>query len=356
MNCMSEYSPFLKLKRGELSALRYLSFEDRRKIIPLLEPQRNDKYTDEKLVKTIDRGIKYFKKYIEHNFFYIDNYEIPDELKLNNKDSYYYLLDIFSDYDMIPVIGLDRSKSHNDAGLKYANYNTGKIAFRITQEYINSFLAYAEDFDSMINKLDSKVSCTVLIDCRYVDDKAIEIIEKNIVDMLEKIRKNKKINKFVIFGSSIPEIISEKVKANTNAYIYRSEVDLFNKIKYIYSNENILFGDYTVLSPDFPEIKNLPPELYINVMTSKIIYSQLDSHYFTRGKKIKQHGFEQYIEQAKDIIKQPFYRGNNNSWGDNFLYEKVNYGGKNITPSSIIGPTVNAHMKFMIDEVTKGSL
>ena len=84
---MNEYTPFLKLKRGELTALKNLLPEDRNKITPLLELPRDEKYTEEKLVNKITQSIKYMEKYIESNFsFYIDNYEVPDEIKLNNKD------------------------------------------------------------------------------------------------------------------------------------------------------------------------------------------------------------------------------------------------------------------------------
>ena len=84
MISMNEYSPFLKLKNGELSALSNLTPEDRKYIFPLLEIPRDDKCTTEEcLISKIDRNVKKIKKGIKDNFtFYIDNYEVPDNINI----------------------------------------------------------------------------------------------------------------------------------------------------------------------------------------------------------------------------------------------------------------------------------
>ena len=347
---MKEYSPFLKIKQGEISALINLSPHDRKSIIPLLEPPRDDTYTEEDLIRKIDRNAKrIIKKILPPFLFYLDNYEIPDELQIHGEDTYLYLIDAFKEFEIIPVIGFDRSKSHNQIGINYANKKSKKIAFRITSDYFDSFLAYEKDLERIISALNPDVLCTVLLDCNYIDDHNAANIEKNTIKILKNIIELKLFTKIVISGSSIPASIGDKVKTNTEKLIPRNEVNLFRKTIIKYPDVLLIFGDYTVISPGYSEI-NVEPELIQNVMTSKIIYSLLDSHFICRGGTIKAYGFEQYFSHAERIIGESFFRGSGFSWGDNYLYEKAIHGGKNITPSTIIGPEVNAHIKLMINE------
>ena len=354
---MNEYSPFLKLKNGELNALSKLSPEDRQFIIPLLELPRDDKCTtEEHLINKIDRNAKKIKKGIKCNFtFYIDNYEIPDEIKINGVDNYQYLINSFFDFDIIPVVGFDRVSTHNDIAINYANKKSKKIALRITQDYFENFLAYKNDLQLIFNKINSDVFHILLLDCNYIENNLIDSYKISVINILENIIKSNIFSKIVIAGSSIPALIGNIVKVNTNALINRNEVSLFKAIKAKYNNENIIFGDYTIVSPEYSEL-NIKEEYLPNLMTPKIIYTLIDSQYFTRGRGLKEYGFSQYFKQANDIIKKQFFRGKNFSWGDNFLYEKAINKGTNITPSSIIGPTVNAHLKYMIEEINKGTI
>jgi len=352
---MMKYSPFLKLKIGELSALINLSSEDRKNIVPLLELPRDDNYTVERLVTRIDSSVKKIKNRIETDFsFYIDNYEIPDTYKLKGNDSYNYLINSFSAYDIIPVIGFDRAESHNKIGIDFANKKAKKIAIRITRDYFENFLAYKEDLNSMFTSIESDVFCILLLDCNYIENIVVDKCKVNIIRLLENILKDQLFSEIVISGSSIPSKISDIVQKDTDKFINRNEVYLYKETIKYFSKTIFTFGDYTVVSPGYSEI-NIDPKAMLNVITPKIIYSLLDSHYISRGQRIKSHGIEQYITQAKNLIKKPFFR-KNNSWGDIFLFDKATKKGTNITPSSIIGPTVNAHIEFMIEKILSGSI
>jgi hypothetical protein len=353
---MNEYSPFLKLKQGEITALINLLPLDRKIIIPLLELPRDDKNTIDKLISKIDKSAKSMKKNLESNFsFYIDNYEVPDDFKIYGSDNYLYLLNSFEDFDIIPVIGFDRTKTHNSIGIKYANTRSKKVALRLTYDYFDTFLAYDEDLKTMLNKLDSDVSCIILLDCNYIDDSNIEIFGKNLLVVLTNIIESNKFAKIIISGSSIPTPIGDKVKTNTNVEIKRNEIILFKEIIKKFPGMPLILGDYTVISPGYSEI-SVAPTLIQKVTTTKIIYSFLDSHYINRGQAIDPYGLEQYFSQAEKIIKKSFFRGRDFSWGDSYLFDRAKYKTTKITPSSIIRPEVTSHIKFMISEILKGSI
>ena len=328
----------------------------RKKIVPLLELPRDDSYTESKLVKKIDKSVKKMKSSIELSFtFYIDNYEVPDELTIHDTDNYLYLIEAFKDFDIIPIVGFDRTETHNLIGINYANNDSEKVALRITHDYFDSFMAYEKDLESILNNLESNVSCTLLLDCNYIDDSNIDNMRNKLLRIMENLIGIERFKKIVITGSSIPASIATKVKTNTNVHIIRNEVTLFKRINSIYPRELLVFSDYTVISPGYSEI-NVEPELIQNVMTPRIIYSLIDSHYISRGRAIKQYKLDQYFKQAEDLINESFFRGKEYSWGDNYLFEKATYKGTNITPSTIIGPVVNAHITLMINEILKGSI
>jgi hypothetical protein len=352
---MSEYSPFLKFKIGELSALINLSFEDRKSIFPLLELPRDDKYTEEKLISRINNSADKMKKKIEKDFsFYIDNFEIPDKIKIQGKDNYLYLINSFKEFNIIPVVGFDRTETHNKIGYDLANNKTKTIALRITQDYFENILAYKDELDAMVANINQDVSFILILDCNYIENAVVDKCKLNIIRLLDNILNDNLFSKIIISGSSISTPISEIVQKNTEKFINRNEVFLFKEIVKYFPKTAFIFGDYTVVSPGYSEI-NIEPRAMLNVITPKIIYSLLDSHFISRGQRIKSHGIEQYITQAKNIIKKTFFR-KNFSWGDDFLFTKATSKGTNITPSSIIGPTVNAHIKYMISEISKGTI
>jgi hypothetical protein len=353
---MMEYSPFLKFKNGELSALFNMHYEDKKTIVPLMELPRDDNYTIDKIINRIDNSVKKMKKKIEYDFsFYIDNYEIPDIFKIKSNDNYLYLINSFSDFDIIPVIGFDREDSHNNIGIEFANKKARKIAIRVTQDYFENILAYKEDLKLLFTNVEKDVFRILLLDCNYIEDIVVDKCKVNIIRLLENILKDNYFSKIVISGSSIPVKISDVVQKNTDKTIIRNEVYLYKEVIKYFPKTAFVFGDYTIVSPGYSEI-SIKPEAILSVITPKIIYSLIDSHFISRGQRIKSHGIEQYFTQARTIIKKPFFRGKDYSWGDNYLFEKATYKGKNITPSAIIGPTVNAHIKFMINEIRSGSI
>ena len=354
---MNGYSPFLKFKNGELTALFNLSPNDIDIITPLLEIPRDDSYTNISLITRIDNCAKKMKKKMLPSFsFYIDNLEVPDSIKIFGDDNYNYLLNSFRNFDIIPVVGFDRVETHNNIGISFANNKSKKIAIRITQDYFENFLAYKNDLDIILENLNLNVLKIIILDCNYIeDDKMMEKCKNGIIRIIEYINKKNIFSKIIISGSSIPSPISDKVKTGTYVILKRNEIQLYKELTSLLKKSKFTFGDYTVVSPGYAEI-NIEKKAMLNVITPKIIYSILELHYVIRGYKIKTHKLSQYFTQAETIIKERFFRGKDNSWGDKFLFEKATYKGTNIVPSSIIGPTVNAHIKFMIEEIKKGSI
>ncbi len=85
-------------------------------------------------------------------------------------------------------------------------------------------------------------------------------------------------------------------------------------------------------------------------MAPKVIYSYDDVHFVARGGALRTHarGNLQYNDIARDLCSQPFYRGPAYSFGDKFLDDKANGLGNKVMPSTILKPTINAHITYMV--------
>ncbi|MCY1560405.1 hypothetical protein D9M68_975360 [compost metagenome] len=68
-----------------------------------------------------------------------------------------------------------------------------------------------------------------------------------------------------------------------------------------------------------------------------------------RGGSLKSHprGFKQYNDIARDIVAKSFFR-RGFSAGDLFLVDKAAGIGSTVMPGSILKPTINLHIAFML--------
>lgn len=110
-----------------------------------------------------------------------------------------------------------------------------------------------------------------------------------------------------------------------------------------------MFGDYGCVSPEYSDIELFDEDMQ-NVTTAKIIYPYHDRLFIKRGGRVKSDK-HQYNEFAEYIVtRSGFYRGQEYSAGDLYLFQKANYEGKSVTAASIVKPLVNLHLSYMILE------
>src|ERR1035438_8183851 len=110
------YIPFLKAKRGELTAMGELAPEVKQAICPFFDfPRKKPDYKADTYDATT-RGIaKSLKKHWGDNAeFYFDDLDANQNLTVKGEHQYIYVLKALQGLQVIPVVALDRIK-HNDA-------------------------------------------------------------------------------------------------------------------------------------------------------------------------------------------------------------------------------------------------
>ena len=352
---MNNYVPFLKFKSNEIGALATLAPDLQAKTFPFLDLPKKEGMNEGAFLQLVAKTERAYKTHLKSfPAFFLDNFDIDDTIKVGGQENYSAVIDKFGVYQkFIPVIGLDRPEARNELIFQAkadGRISSQNIAIRLQYEDFQSFGAIEEDlknlqirggglFDYWTMVLDNRV-------CINIDtDQRSNLIKRFLQHATAKL----KIHAVILAGSSFPASISEVMKVNSEINHPRQELSVYRSVFQAALHPSVHLGDYTIVSPLYSDA-TIPAEAMQNVIAAKTIYTHGDVHYVARGGALKTHssGRLQYNDIAAKIIAQPFYRGANYSHGDNFLHQKAQMQGSGVTPGSILKPTINAHITYML--------
>jgi len=346
---MITYVPFLKFKGGEVNAIGSMDPAALAHIAPFFDMPKKKDLTAAEFKETVKRMAGAITRHMGGlTELYFDNYDISDNLLIGAEQNYAYLLRKLGNNPIIPVLGIDRTKARIDAVAKLKDDGVIKsawVALRITEDDFESYAAVQDELDEVGPVLTRFNAVDLVFDLRIFKGNP-EKTGKAIVAFSEKFCAEYDVRRVIVTGSSIPASISDVLKVKSECSIDRAELAVFDRVRSKHAHATLVFGDYTVISPDYSDV-DLPPEIMQNVTTSKFIYTLKGRHFFIRGERVRGN-YEQYFELAKRLCAKAFYRGPAFSWGDNYLNEKSQGLGSNCGPSTVVKPTVNAHIAYMI--------
>jgi len=355
---MNNYVPFLKIKPNEIGALSELALEIKPSVTPFFDFPRKKDMTPESFQTMVVKGGRSMGRHLkDFDTFFIDNFDIDDDIKVSGLDNYQFIIDACSDLNFIPVVGLDRTPQRNEC--VFTSRASGKIQsnlialrlqsedfedFDLVQDAIGELIIRAEGlFEGWILVLDNRLCLTTNVTQR----------SDQIIQFLNDINAVFEFDRIIVTGSSIPASIGEIAETESESVQLRNELLIFRVVAAGVEPGLVTLGDYTIISPLYSDL-TIPPEAMRNVTAAKITYSHADTHIILRGGALKTHarGNLQYNDLALDLIGKAIYRGHPYSTGDFFLHEKANFIGKGVTQSSILKPTINAHMTYMSRDFT----
>ena len=356
---MTNYVPFLKTKTNEFSAIKNLDDDIAMNITPFFDINRKEnknetdgkpiiqnggsqKYTEneykdkiEKLVRKCELNLK--KVYT----FYLDDHDVDDELYINGAQSYGFVIERFSSFNFIPIIGINRDNCRNSIVFeKNQLIKSSIVAIRLEFEDIQTGILEIKQLVKLATHYFSQIE--LIIDMRIMPQ---DIDIKEVFTVISKFLSKPiyTFSKIIISGSSITKAPGEIIDTKTIKDIPRKELELFSLLNSYFTD--LTYGDYTIISPCYSEL-NIDPRLLPGITAAKVIYSYGNYHHFCRGEILETGGSSQYNKFCKHIFESDFYRGKDYSFGDNFIYNAI---GKTdgISPGSILNPTINAHISYM---------
>lgn len=352
------YVPFLKFKVNEVAGLSALSAELQKKLTPFFDFARKDGMTREEFKKNVEACYKKAEKYLKvFPYIFVDSFDIPDSIAEPKSPNCQIIIDEFSEIKYVPVLGLDRAINHNRAifDAKAANeIISNKVAIRFQAEEFSSFDLIKEELLDLVAEGSKVFSDWVFIfDCRVCLESNRMKLATEIANFVSAAHEAMEVQQYIIVGSSIPASITDIAKPSDESILTRAELDIFHATQSKVKGIPLSLGDYTIVSPLYSDL-TLPPELLLSVTAPKVFYAFENYHYIARGGRIKTGGYGQYDVICEQIVTKKFYRQAPYSWGDNFIQERANgVGGKNVTPSTILKPTICAHIEYMAKNYPK---
>lgn len=353
---MTNYIPFLKSKSNEIIALSELESEVLNQITPFFDyPRRNDEEDEEKFEKTVGKLLRCFKRHLSSlSEMYFDCYDLNDDLYITGKHVYHYLLEELQELPIIPVVSIDRSKDHQEAVLHLkssGNIISNCVAFRVTSEDFQSYEAVSDDIqEELSDVLNAFEFVDLIFDCRVCVNSDINKISSDICKFSQKFSSDFNVRRFVVTGSSIPASVADVLESNSEKYVERQELNIYSSVCENSGEHDFILGDYTIISPNYSEFE-VPANQMQNRTTAKLIYSFDNQHYFIRGGSLRTKGLAQYFDLAATLCGKDFFRTRTYSEGDKYFEEKSQKIGSNCMPGTIVKPSVNAHVTYVVREL-----
>lgn len=340
------YVPCIKGKQNEIRALKALSGEAISNIKPLVDICRGENESETEIKKKVSLAVKYMNAARkEHQFpFYLDVFDLPS-IFFNNGDYVSdYILSEFYPLGATPVVGLDRETEHTQAVSKYIAQTENKlIAVRLLSEDISSFAITKLELANLLDDIEDECEIDLILDFRVINAGNIQLYISNTVKFLSRVGELDNINNIILTGSSIPAIVTDLVSTGDSEYIERLERHLWSEVNKKVELP-IIYGDYTVVSPEYSE-SNIQVELMRTVQTPRIMYTQDEHLFISRGKSLKTHGDKQYFSLANDVINCGYFR-TNNSAGEKYISDVASRTqGKCGNASKWIEVTVHCHIE-----------
>lgn len=244
--------------------------------------------------------------YAKYKFpFYIDVYDIPSEIEINGNHVYDFVLEQFSGFNIVPVIGLDRDPNHLTA-LKKHFPNPDYVAIRLVDDDLLNFSLTKIELQKIFSQFNADTYFDVILDNRLIHNKDPAVLALNCSKFLNRIDELIEVFDVIVTSSSIPKSLTELVAPQTNTWFSRLEWSLWANMSYS-CKKNVIYGDYTVVSPEYSDA-NIPPEYMRSRQTPRIIYTELDKGFVTRGGGLKTHGDKQYHDMAAEVVSSGIFR------------------------------------------------
>lgn len=355
---MINYIPFVKFKQNEIQAIATLDKEIASKIRPMFDVPRPSKNMNEAgILERIALGKKHLDKATESLGsleFYIDNYDLDESITLKGDAQYRHLLHALLPHKPIPVAGIERSASHNNAALGFAAAHTGKIALRIQKEDLESYAASKARLETFYKAASQKdLETHTFIDLRIISDADHSAAVAS--RFIKKLASDFGVGTLACTGSIIPANISDLIATKSQAHLERLEFTAWLKLRSGVDTK-LIFGDYGVVSPDYSDAE-LDPRILRQVSTPKAFYPYSNLFFVTRGSSLEKHpqGNGQYFDIADDIAKLKAYRNKPYSFGDEYIHDRsylsTNKPNKAGSPGSWVKATLAAHITYIVRNI-----
>lgn len=352
----NDYVPILKGRDGEYGALGSMTPEEKRQITPLIEiPPIPWDHTNDVPEKTIDKHLAKVDRKLEKSWgidqaFFIDLMRIGEQERM--ADGTHPLAHLFNRTRLrtlkaIPVTGLIRNDEYQASCREIVKEDRRGICLRLQRDDFDE----QESIETAITKLlaflhVSPADADLLLDLGSLHTLSPEEPSLDVTSQVNSIPFIKKWRSFVIAATGFPVDLMGLPPSEIST-VRRLEWPLWCGVA---ADSRIprtpTFGDYAIAHPQ-------PSEVDPRVMrpSASIRYTTEDVWLILKGRNLRSHGYKQFHDVSKTLVKNPAYSGPQFSWGDRYINDCANrlVSTGNLTTWRRVG--TSHHIAFVTQQI-----
>lgn len=315
------YVPILKSKLAELDSVRGLSPAIKQNISPLLElipvpwdfPSNKPKMS---LKEHLDKSASKINKAWGSDLrFFLDLVLLDSTGKIAGLHPLEYIFNELTICNVIPTTGLTQVDDYQQAVANIIAKDKKGICLRVKKEDIEDMLELSTTIDNVLHLLNtSTVECDLVLDLENLPLGISDSFLESILDVIEFFPYLKEWRSFTLAASSFPVIL--EIQQNDDKLLPRYELSLWRSVV---ANKATLprlpsFGDYAIQHPDLSDLD------------FRFIKSSVNLRYATdefwlvyKAREKVRHGFDQFNDICRLLLKRKEYSGSDYSWGDGYI-------------------------------------
>ena len=354
------YVPILKGRDGEYGALQMLSPEARDTLTPLLEvPPIPWDFEEEKPARTIDKHLRKVARKIQRSWgparsMFLDLLWISESERMpDGEHPVRYLFRSGRDLGLflIPVLGLLRGDDHLRACREVSQQDRRGVCVRLQREDFVDFGDLSEPVGRLLETVGvSAREAQLLLDIRALTPSERDISTSGVQELIGRLPMLTQWGTFTVAATSFPQNLMGLPPAQCSM-IPRREWSLWRDLQR--TGDSVAryptFGDYAISHPE-------PAEVDPRVMrpSASVRYTCEDGWLILKARNLRDHGYEQFHEVCRELIKTSEYRDPGFSWGDGYIAdcaaERVGTG--NLTTWRKVG--TSHHIAFVVHQLATG--
>jgi hypothetical protein len=344
--------PIIKSKRGELTAIRLLSNDAKKRITPFLDviPPNPFGEKPKPLIAHLNSIVeRVAETWTDLGPIFVDTFDVGPKFVPGGKTAIQYLCDalLALHIQAIPVTGIQREAAHDAAVATLLDSNPTGLCLRLEEED----LVLPKKLGSLLNdRLEvfnlTPDSVDLVLDLRLIGEELLHNRVTMIRKALQAIPDLTDWRRLILAGSAMPNSLEGVCERGESAFLERREWSTWVALH----DEELVripdFGDYTTIPPQFVE---MDPRTIAKHLGPNVKYT-LDGQWFvSRGKSFQKFGSNQYFEIAKSVVQLPKFRGAKASYGDRFIADRAS--GlilKSGNPEQWVTASVNSHVTWQL--------
>lgn len=361
----NHYVPVLRGKQGEFWSLRDSQgwsvpgseFEILDRLTPLLEVAEVPwDYEKERPAKTIDEHLGRVPENLEDCWgtarpIFLDLYLIPDHERMASGE--HPIAHVFEEgrirgLQLIPVTGRDRNNEARQAAIEQANKDQRGLCLRLTDEDLGDPQELRRFFDGVLADLEGRPGdVDIVLDFGPVSPDAANTFKVAVESTIRTLAYVEEWRSLIFAATAFPENMSPFSADSVNLR-ERTEWNIWRDLR---ESDDLprtpTFGDYVINHPAVPDV-----DPRFMRMSANLRYTADEDWIILKGRNVRRHGFEQFNELCKKLVRREEFRGEDFSWGDDYIARcaRDEEGPGNATSWRRVGTT--HHLAVVVDQMT----